>query len=237
MADGTWDFYFTHDGEAPLLVALDLAFGDPAARGERPVRLIVSVPMKAPQKNGLRSPQEAPALFALEGRLAEVLTAAGWVAVGRVVTRGRTDFIFHGADEQVPAFPESDYAMGRLVHRDEAWDLYGNLLWPGPREWQQMQNRRGLIQLRDAGDRLDAPRPIAHTARAIDEEAARAGAAALTTAGFVVGDVGEGSDGWSLTFTRTDAPNRIDAVTAQILDVLEGMEDVGYAGWTCEVVA
>jgi len=62
-------------------------------------------------------------------------------------------------------------------------------------------------------------------------------AAALATAGFAVGEPTAGDEGWTVPFARDDAPNRIDAVTAEILDLLEGMDDVGYVGWTCAVEA
>jgi hypothetical protein len=236
MADGTWDFYFTHDGQAPLLVALDLAFGDRAPLAELPERLIVSVTMRRPSPNGLRAPDEGAALFALEDQLAAVLVPAGWVRVGRVVTRGRTDFIYQGPVGELPELSSEEYPLRSVRHTDASWDLYRNFLWPGAREWQQMQNRRGLLQLKQGGDQVDTARPIEHVARALDEEAALAGAGALADAGFQVGALTATDDLWTIPFSRADAPARIDAVTMEILEALEGMEDVVYGGWSCGVV-
>jgi hypothetical protein len=239
MADGTWDFYFTHDGEVPLLVALDFAVGAAAPLATHPERLIVSVKMRAAMANGLRSSVEAPALFDLEDRLSQVLEAAGWKPVGRVVTRGRTDFVYYGPVGDLPELSLGEYDDAtRLAHTDAAWDLYRNFLWPGTREWQQMSNRRVVMELRSHGDKLDVARPMDHLARAVDEEAAAAAAAALTAAGFAVSGVTETEDGtWRVAFAKSDAPTQMDAVTAAVLDALEGMDDVAYEGWGCGVVS
>jgi hypothetical protein len=238
MAEGTWDFYFTHDGEVPLVIALDLAMGPLAPRADLPERLILSVRMKAPMANGLRASVEAPALFDLEERLSGVMEAAAWVPVGRVVTRGRSDFIYYGPVGELPDTPTGEYEVTRLSHTDASWDLYRNFLWPGPREWQQMQNRRVVIQLRSHGDRLDASRPIDHQARALDEDAAQAAAEAIAAAGFDVRRLEANEDGtWRVTFAKEDAPAQMDGVTAVVLDAIEGMDDVDYEGWGCEVVA
>ncbi|MDP2313142.1 MAG: DUF695 domain-containing protein [Pseudomonadota bacterium] len=238
MADGTWDFYFTHDGEVPLVIALDLAMGPHAPRADLPERLILSVRMKAPMANGLRASVEASALFDLEERLSDTLEAAGWAPVGRVVTRGRSDFIYYGPVGDLPELPLGEYAATHLVHTDASWDLYRNFLWPGSREWQQMQNRRVVIQLRSHGDKLDVPRPIDHLARAQDEDAAQAAAANLTAAGFKVRSLDSNDDGtWRVAFEKEDAPAQMDGVTAAVLDAIEGMDDVDYDGWGCAVIA
>ncbi len=238
MPDGTWDFYFTHDGEVPLVIALDLAIGPRAPVADLPERLIVSVKMQAPMQNGLRSSVEASALFDLEDRLGQTLEAAGWAPVGRVVTRGRSDFIYYGPVGELPELPLGEYQATHLAHTDASWDLYRNFLWPGAREWHQMQNRRVVIQLRSHGDKLDAPRPVDHLVRAIDEEAARVAADALVAAGFTVGDIEatEDATAWRVAFQKTDAPAQMDGVTATILDTIEGMDDVDYEGWGCAVV-
>jgi len=137
----------------------------------------------------------------------------------------------------IPELPLGEYEAARLSHTDAAWDLYRNFLWPGPREWQQMSNRRLVIELRSHGDKLDAPRQMDHLARAVDEEAASAAAAALTAAGFTVGPLTETEDGtWRVAFEKVDAPAQMDTVTAAVLDALEGMDDVAYEGWGCGVV-
>lgn len=237
MADGTWDFYFTHDGEVPLVIALDLAMGPRAPRVDLPERLIVSARMQAPMANGLRSSIEAPALFDLEDRLSQTLEAAGWAPVGRVVTRGRSDFIYYGPVGDVPPLPLGEYEATTLPHTDASWDLYRNFLWPGAREWQQMQNRRIVIQLKSHGDQLDEPRTIDHLARAVDEDAAHAAAEVLTGAGFTVRKLDANENGsWRIAFDREDAPAQMDGVTAAVLDAIEGMEDVDYDGWGCAVV-
>ncbi len=237
MADGTWDFYFTHDGQAPMIVALDLAFGEQAPHGHLPERLIVSVPMHAPMVNGLRGSSEAPALFALEERLGEMLGAAGWVRVGRVVTRGRTDFLYYGPVGELPQLIGGEYALSTVAHADASWDLYRNFLWPGGREWQQMQNRRGTLQLRQGGDLGREPRPIEHQARALEEDAVTEAGHVLTGLGFAIGALHPLEEGWILPFSRTDPPARIDAITAEIFDVLEGQEGLAYAGWSCALLA
>jgi hypothetical protein len=237
MAEGTWDFYFTHDGEVPLVIALDLAMGPQAPRPELPERLIVSVRMKAPMANGLRSSVEASALFDLEDRLSQVMEAAGWAPVGRVMTRGRSDFIYYGPVGEVPVLPLGEYEATTLPHTDASWDLYRNFLWPGAREWQQMQNRRVVIQLKSAGDQLDVPRVIDHMARAVDEDAANAAVEVLTAAGFVVRTPEANENGsWRILFDKEDAPAQMDGVTAAVLDAIEGMDDVDYEGWGCAVV-
>ena len=238
MSERSWDFYFTHDGQAPLIVAVDLAFGPRAPVKELPERAILSVQMRTPMPTGLRASAEAPALFALEERLSEVMAAAGWAQVGRVVTRGRSDFLYYGpAGVDLPALPEEDYPLRRVTHTDEAWDLYRNFLWPGPRDWQQIVNRRTVRSLQEHGDDSQASRPVDHVVVAKDEEGATAAVASLREAGFTVEGAAPGEEEeWRIPFETVDAPARIDEVTLAILDAIEGIEGVDYDGWGCPVV-
>lgn len=229
MADGNWEFYFTHDGEAPLVVALDLDYGPRAPVAELPVRVTIPVAMKAPLPNGLRSSVEAGALFALEDGLARAMATAGFVRVGRVLTRGRADFIFHGPTTELPALPLADYEAAPRVSLDPDWDLYRNILWPGRLECQQISNREVVQTLRKSGDKLDTPRRIDHRVVASDPGAVTPVLAAL---GFQIGEIEAGR----VNFARSDAPDRIDEVTGQILDAIEGLDGVDYEGWGCEIV-
>lgn len=245
----SFDFYIAPLDGDPAAIALDLGAADHAPVETHPRRLAVRIAMKAPRPDGLRSREEFDALSRVEDRIAEAIgyELEGWM-VGRVVYRGSTDLFFYvpkaedGEDERLTECIEracGDYEVATQWSVDAPWKFYFEFLWPDRATMQTMANRRVVHQLEESGDDPAALRIIDHFAFFDDEAVCGRVASALRDRGFVVDAPQEREDGsWSLQFHRKDSlsDGRIDAVTAEILDVI-GEDDGSYDGWGCPVVA
>lgn len=241
-----FDFYSEQTPEGPVLVLADLAAEAHAPLASHPVRIRIVVPMQQPQANGLRSSEEAPALFALEERLVAALGALGGLYVGRLVTQGKTVLCFYvpasvTAEEaqRAAASVRGPYELQVKLSEDPAWVAYLEELLPRPLQRQLMANRGVLDSLARSGDRHELPREVDHFAYFPSAESAGHAAAALEAKGFAVQSPKPAADGgaqWALGFTRTDtlADGRADEVTAEVLAVVDA-HGGHYDGWGCVV--
>ena len=136
----TWqpnfDFYETHKGQDRAVVTLDLGAAAHAPLATHPVRLQFRVKMRGAQENGLRSAEEAPALFALEDQLVEAACSKlQAIYTGRVVSQGFTEFSFYvpaAQREQLETAgaevgPTAPYELEWLVEDDPDWSVYEEL--------------------------------------------------------------------------------------------------------------
>lgn len=248
----TWsegfDFYMVDLGDAPASIFLDLAAAAHAPLKTHPIRLIVRAAMERPRDDGLRSSDEADALFELEDAITAVLAPLDAIFVGRIVARGNCDLFFYLPPrvdrtkvEATVRGVTGEYAVSLTVGSDPDWTTYFQALYPDTREQQLMANRRVCEELAKHGDLHALPRQIDHLAYFPDEASARAVGDRLSALGFEVKPAtAPEPDGahqmWSLAFHRVDslADGGIDEVTVQILDVLEGTGG-HYDGWDCRV--
>lgn len=91
-----FDFYFSAREGWPSSTFVDLAARKHAPLSSHPVALRARGVMREPRPDGLRSAEEAPALFAFEDRLeARLAKSLDAILVARSVTQGRTDFLFY----------------------------------------------------------------------------------------------------------------------------------------------
>jgi hypothetical protein len=245
MWDGDWDFYEGSLEEDRAFVMLDLAAREHAPLASHASRLQIRFAMLQPREDGLRSNEEAEAIFALEDKIVDAMAnAAGAIHVARVVAQGFTELIFYFPTENTAAADHPGEAIGEVapyqlewfVEEDAAWEKYQEL-FPNRYAMQSITNRRLVRQMTEIGDQLAVPREIDHMVMFPSEAQAREAAATLAAKGFRCDEV-DGSNGrWSLQFHRDEACDggKPDEFVFEILDLIEPFEG-DYDGWGCMVV-
>ena len=242
-----FDFYEARMDDARVILALDLAARQIAPLKSHPYRLQIRVRMLQPRDDGLRSKDEASALFALEDRIAERLASeTGAIQVGRVLHQGYTLFVFYlGVDAAARCSAEliaivgntAPYQLEWLTTEDVPWNYYHDFLWPDAYAHQTIMNRRLLAARAERGDCPEIVREVDHLAYFKDREQAGEAAKVLAGAGFrvdpVFRDDGRASElAWRLEFHRDDSleGQRSDEIACQILDLILPLGG-SYDGW------
>lgn len=239
-----FDFYMTMIEDRPASIVLDLAAGPESPLDTHPILIVIRVPMKSPNAEGLRQESELEALGKLEDELTERLAdAVDAIYVGRTVCDGDTTLYLYAPQraldklEDLPALlgDPGDYEPDCSIDEDPDWNLYNELLAPGPYESQTIWNRRLLAVFEEKGDRLDVPREIDHFADFPTKEQAERAAAALRAKGFTTDDLDppeNDDEPWTLQFHRSEplSGGRPDEFVSEILDII--LEEEGsYDGW------
>ncbi len=239
-----FDFYEARATKGRALVSLDLAAGAHAPVTSHPVRLQFRVKMLKPREDGLRSAEEADALFALEDKLVAVaLEKLDAIYVARAVAYGYSEFYFYVPAVHRNAAPSllgesAPYALEFHAEVDADWERY-HQLYPDKFSYQHMMNRRVLQQLELAEDDLTKSREIDHMAFFPSELQAKAAAEALAEAGFRV-DAPRAPEKaehpWALEFHRDDAcaDGEADEFVDEVMELIEPHEG-DYDGWGCPV--
>jgi hypothetical protein len=244
-----FDFYEAAAKTGRAFVNLDLAAAPHAPVSTHPVRLQFRVKMKQPREDGLRSNEEAEALFLLEDRLVEALRSKHEaIYIARAVAYGYSEFYFYVPSQHRNAADAlalllksfAPYEVEWLADDDANWDRYF-ALYPNRYARQTMLNRALLQQMVEANDRLEIPRVVDHSASFPTREQADAAAKALIDAGFDVDPVAapnEAGDEWGLEFHREDAcdAENADEFSFEVLDLITP-HDGAYGGWGSEVQA
>jgi hypothetical protein len=234
--EGDWDFYEASMDDERAFVMLDLA----AEKQEsHPHRLQIRVKMQKPRPDGLRSNEEAEALFALEDKVTDAMaTTASAIFVARIVAQGYSEMIFYLPDPARAENPPqavgdvAPYNLEWFVEEDSEWEKYQEL-YPNVYAMQTITNRRLLRQMMELGDQIQVPREIDHLALFPTEENAKQASAQLVERGFRVDEiVKDDRERWSLQFHRDDAcdDGKPDQFVFEILDVILPL-DGDYDGW------
>lgn len=187
-------------------------------------------------------------LNAFEDELCSALGQSNAILVGRITGAGRRELYFYAGDSngftnavhRVSAhYP--DYSVDMGDQPDPEWSQYLNVLYPGPRDFQRIQNRRVIAALEAEGDVLNTPRPVTHWIYFAESAQRAVAAAKLSAIGFQTentdpdttspaGDIG-------LRIERVEPVDEasIDATALLILDSIEGL-GAEYDGWECPVM-
>jgi hypothetical protein len=140
---------------------VDLAAKEHAPVASHPVRLAVRVAMRAPRPDGLRSSEEAEALYALEDRVtAAVKDGLDAVFVGRVVAQGYLSFVFYLPGASVALADgltrvtgsAAPYALEWNLDDDPEWDFYRELLYPDDATLADIKSRRAVDRVMGRAD-------------------------------------------------------------------------------------
>lgn len=245
MSD-SWDFYL-HDRDGhPASTYVDLGLEEAAPLPALPHLAVLRLRMNQPREDGLSSREEFDLLNALEDDLRATVTSDDVAYVGRTTAEGHREFSFYVADPvpfaaQLQACMDRhpDYAYQSGTWEDPDWTEYLNVLLPGPRERQHMENAAVCRYLESLGDTLTQPRDIDHFANFPDEASAQAFIAQALTQGFRLADgpVRESEDEpYSVQLVRADTPHHatIDALTDPLFEAAQRLGGQ-YDGWGCEV--
>jgi hypothetical protein len=238
-----FDFYEGAAETGRAFVTVDLAAAGHAPVESHPVRLQFRVKMLHPREDGLRSADEAEALFALEDELAEALHSGhDAIYVARVVAYGFSEFYFYVPEKHRNAGAElgplrkrlAPYELEWLPEDDAQWEGYFEL-YPNRYALQTIMNRRLVAQMVESNDQLEVPRTIDHMAFFPSREQAEAAGKALVAADFTVDPVAPPKDaegGWGLQFHREDPCDgeHPDEFVFEVLDLITPHEGE-YDGW------
>ena len=243
-----WDVYPCRFDEDPATIMLDMGIAHeiPIAGLEHSLR--VRVPIAAPTEDGLPTPEESPALDAIEEAMAPSEDAASNCRyLGRVTCAGARDFFFQvdSPETAIPiletrlaAFP--NYRAEFATRHDPEWAAYRELLYPTPREYQLMGNQRVLAQLAEHGDDHSVPREVTHWIGFQNADDRDAFADTAQQDGFRLVATSDDDDQHDLPFGLTigrDQPVTPDVIDAVVLELFDRAEAAGgdYDGWETSV--
>jgi hypothetical protein len=231
----------------PVAVAVDLALEARAPLLDRPRLVRVRYALRAPRPDGLPGPAEAEALARVEDLLATALAPAGAVYAGRVTLAGFREHHFYLPDA-VGVASELDgvraalaeYDLAQAGEDDPAWHAYRQELFPTPRAWRWLQDRRLVEALVRRGDRIEQARPVDHQASFPTAAAREAFAAEAEGQGFAAvarRDDGPAPSGFGVDLRRTDPATlqHLHAVAWSLAE-LAARHGGGYDGWQAEAV-
>lgn len=165
-----WDFYFSNVDDVIGSFYIDLGLIHIAPISNKPNLVWISVQMNNPREDGLSSNEEFETLKVIEDRLQElILSKHNAIYAGRLTTDGRRDFYFYMDDttlydktisEAMVALPTYSFDFG--IKEDSQWKQYFEFMYPNPRQYQSIQNRRVVDNLEEQGDPLTKSRPVDH---------------------------------------------------------------------------
>lgn len=187
-----WSSYFARLDDAPISIAVDLAFHRSAPIQEKPAAYTVALSLCEPDEHGMTGAEEYRALQQIEEELAAALDPLGLIEVGRVTGRGMRTFHYYGPGGDVAAAvagvmrAHDEYVYQAVVTSDPLWAIYRNYLYPDAQQLAFANDMKALQALLDAGDDLERARPIVHTVDFADDPAAQTFARAMRERGFSV---------------------------------------------------
>lgn len=222
---------------APVSLTVSAGALEHGAAPSHPRCVRVRVALRDGDPHGLRRPQEAEEISALEERVAAHLEReldAWWVA--RLFSGGSAFFVFYApAGGPLSPIGEADrgvYEPEIAVVDDPEWAYLLRVLAPDELERWQTYNRQVELALERAGDRLERPRRVDHVALFDGRHDAMDATTRLKQAGFAVDPMRAARDGVVLEFHREQpvTPPSTDAFVREIVDLLRTV-DGRYDGW------
>lgn len=206
----------------------------------------VRVDMAEPGDNGFGSDNEVMWLYNFEDAVCPAAIEMGFFSLGRVRSAGRWELAFYG--EAGRNFADVLNASGPIVNdrpiqivgmHDPEWTYLLDYLSADAERWQWIKNNSVVMQLTDAGDNLDVPRPVDHSVH-FESESARVGfIAAAEQAGFTVtSNEDRDADEWWAFIQREDKAH-LNEIHEVVLSVIELTQQFGgiYDGWGCPIAA
>lgn len=165
-----WDFYFSNVDDIVGSFYVDLGLSKIAPIQDKPNLVWVSLKMNTPREDGLSSNEEFDTLSAIEDRLQEfILNNHNSIYAGRLTSNNNRDFYFYFGDtthydktisDAMAAFPAYNFDFG--VKKDPEWSSFSDFIYPNPRQFESIQNRKVVASLEKNGDLLTKERPVDH---------------------------------------------------------------------------
>lgn len=165
-----WDFYFCQVDNEKGSIYMDFGFKDVAPIKKLPLAYWFTLSMNNPRTDGLSSSVESEKLFEIEDGLLKILSnKIDFKYVGRLTNHSKRFFYFYVADTVLIDKLISDYMVKYQDYKyeldyksDKDWEIYLNFLYPSPKEYQSLMNRRVIDNLEKNGDKLEKPREVDH---------------------------------------------------------------------------
>lgn len=167
-----WSVFLRQAQQQPAVITVDQGWEPLAPLSSHSRLLRVSVFAEDRLPTGFPTEAEVEAANALQSQLLQKLERGNYgVFVGSQVLAGQKDFFFYlraepDADQLARSVVESftKRKAEASIQPDSAWAAYRQELYPNAREQAEISNDGVLIRLQEAGDPLNAPRPIEHWA-------------------------------------------------------------------------
>lgn len=243
-----WDFYFSNIDDIIGSFYVDLGLSKVAPLIDKPNLVWVSLKMNNPREDGLSSNDEFDKLSEIEDRLQEFISSRhNSIYAGRLTSNNHRDFYFYFGDttlydktisEAMVAFPSYTYDFG--IKEDKEWESYLEFMYPNPRQFQSIQNRRVIDNLEENGDPLTKERQVDHWIYFKTQEDRESFLAKIKDEGFQIINQDFDKDNsdfpYSLQIARVDKVD-IDSVNDYILNLWELAEQFNgdYDGWETSV--
>ena len=244
-----WEFYFTSVNDNIASILVDVGINDRVPDDDRSWLLRVWFYFESTGETGLPDEEESEKFAPIEEALTEaVQNSLDAVLAGRITTDGRREFFFYapnfaGFEEAVTRcmteYPNYEWEVSS--EGDGDWNLYSGLLYPGPGDWQQIQNRQLLELLVQNGDTLEKKRTVSHWAYLPDESSRDQFVAAIKEKGFdVTEQTSEDDPGlenqYGVAFERIDHVDweSINQVTLELFELAASLSG-NYDGWETTV--
>jgi uncharacterized protein (TIGR01619 family) len=165
-----WEFYLSNVNDKLGSLFVDLGIHEFAPIFDKPNVVWVSIKMNNPREDGLSSQKESEILGEIEDSLVEKINSKhNSIYVGRLTSNGDRDLYFYFADtthyektisEAMVDFPKYEFDFGSKEDKD--WKGYFDFLYPTPKQFKSIQNRRVIDQLEEGGDNLTKSREVFH---------------------------------------------------------------------------
>ncbi len=165
-----WDFYLSNVESVIGSFYIDLGLITIAPINDKPNLVWISLKMNYPGEDGLSSNEEFDKLVEIEDRLKEFISVKhNSIYAGRLTNNNHRDYFFYFEDttiydktisEALVAFPSYRYEFG--TKEEQNWETYLDFLYPDPRQFQSIQNRRVIENLEENGDLLTKERQVDH---------------------------------------------------------------------------
>lgn len=243
-----WDFYFTNVDDILSSFYVDLGLSKVAPINDKPNLIWISLNMNNSREDGLSSNEEFDTLSEIEDRLQEYITNRhNSIYAGRLTTDGRRDFYFYMGDttlydktisESMVAYPSYSFDFG--IKEDKPWKSYFEFIYPNPRQFQSLQNRRVVENLEKNGDTLTKARPVEHWIYFKSENDRNVFLSKIENLKFeIISKNAEtifGDFSYKLHISRIDTVD-LDSVNDYVLDLWEIAEGCNgeYDGWETSV--
>ncbi len=165
-----WEVYLMESGRKPVAIMVDLGIAKAAPLGDRPNLIILHLKYRDTLADGMPTPAGMKILEKAEDDLVPVMESGlSAVYVGRFTKSGKRDFYFYTNDTSAyhhilkeALRPYPSYQWYAAAKRDAGWIDYFQVLYPIPREFERIMNRRSVDKLRAAGDPLSTARKVDH---------------------------------------------------------------------------
>ena len=241
-----WEKYKKPLEGKPATIAFNADFIDECDGYEYMYVGFVKVALKNPKEDGLVSEDEVDMIAQIEDRLEfEALRWRVGKYVGMIVTDGHVNFIyylkfdFEWSNAVSEAMKHFDYPYTYGSSEDMQGNVYKNILYPNPLQWQIINNHHACHQLASQGDTLTQKRAIEHKAYFQNKEDQAKFLGMILEEGFKKMEELEPKEGYGcgVSFFRLDTPNyyEIDDITLYLINKAQECNGA-YDGWECSVV-